>query len=382
MLKKKKNLFLIIVLIFGLFFSACGNKEMESSNSKERSQEYMYDFIDYIDVSFIGANGHAVINVTSADYSANDFEKESDFISVKKVMDSLNLNYIYGNEEDNDTYLTIDKVENIENGDIITLSVNTQNVTVPSDITINFEDYQIEVSGLTEGKNKDIFNDNFVTFYGIEGTQNVGYYFNEQLSDTDKEIAENLEYEITVEDEEMKEKSTIINVSAKMKEEFLKENNYSNFHNYMLKHNYIYQLETETVIDKIAKQVDFESSSKIKVKQLLDAEYIGADIRTMDTVYRIDEIGNIQKTIIEESDNDLSAYLYDVTFHAISEVGEGAFRVSMYLFDIDGEIRSIQLDDEFSTTSVDSLSNTLGHDKEIVAQYYLKTEATKEADNG
>ena len=110
-MKKIITILLISLSLIGLV--GC-NKEPEGLNP-DRSTNHKYDFINYLKLDTVGPNGAAIIEVKIGDSNVTDFETESDYIAVRKIMEKIVDSIVF------------DKSENLTNGDIITVYQNLLN---------------------------------------------------------------------------------------------------------------------------------------------------------------------------------------------------------------------------------------------------------------
>lgn len=369
---RNNSLLLAGIMSASLFLSGCGSRKENKVPNADRGTSYQYDMMDYLNVECFGPDGKGIIQVVPKDYTAEDFSDEKSYIAVKKYMDYLNLSYVPG-EDNSASHIYIDRTQGLSNGDIVTIGVSTaNNFTYDTDLSINTENYQYVVSGLTDGKDIDLFNDDSVCFYGLEGTTSVGWVKSRNTSTLPQEIQDNISYTAVLGSQgstELREKEAIIEVTAALDQNFLMsaEPPYYNSDIYMLKHDYNYSLSEETVLDTVISPISFGEMINPQVEDALMEKFSGQTVNTYSNTYAIDRIGNIQQ---QNGASGLNAFTYLVTFHGAAEDGtQHAFRASMMIEDIN-DLILIENESGMNNSDYEVLTSPVGNGYSILAQFY------------
>ena len=354
-----------ILLVLTLCFTITGCKKQQNEVSPEeitipeRSEEYKYDFIDFLNIEVIGANGYGIVNIYPKDFSVDNFSNEEDYIQIKRYIDSLNPYHIYN--YDYQTNLIIDKINYLANGDVVTISI-PDNLKIFTDDFLNTEDYIFRVENLEEGEEIDLYSDTYVSFFNYNGTDYMDYC----IKDDSSELFKNIEYYMTTEDENLEKGVSIINVEANLNEEFLIENDYPNIEVYLAKHNYICDLWKETVLDDTAVKVEFNDITNNQILTILNKDNVGNLVDANGQIYQITEVCNIQKDYY--TNNDLNDFYYEVTFRAYNQEYEGAFRKGVYIYKLNDKIY-VQDATIYNTTSILSLYEPISNNNDIIVQF-------------
>lgn len=369
---RKCSILLAEIISAGILLSGCGKKAESQIPNADRGTNYQYDMMDYLDVECFGPNGKGIIQVVPKDYTADDFPDEKSYIAVKKYMDYLNLSYVPG-EDNSSSHIYLDRTMDLSNGDIVTIGISSGgNFTYDTDLSINTENYQYVVTGLTDGKDIDLFNDDSVCFYGLEGTNSIGWVRSRNTSTLPQEIQDHIGYTATLSNQnstDLREKETIIEVTASLDQDFLMSSDppYYNTDIYMLKHDYNYTLEEETVLDAVISPITFGEMINPQVEDALMEKFAGTTVNTYSSTYTIDRIGNIQQ---EERASGTGAFTYLVTFHGLAEDGtQHAFRASMMIEDIN-DLILIENESGMNNSDYSVLSEPVGSGYQILAQFW------------
>ncbi len=155
--------------------------------------------------------------------------------------------------------------------------------------------------------------------------------------------ANNLNYEIAIEKNgKLKEKQSVIKVKADLNEKFLTEgsNPFLTTKNYALANDFICDVEVETVIDTIAKPIDFESEKSLsnisKLEDILNESVRDKYIKHENENYQILKLKNIQQpTDAKNKDR----FVYTAVYSAISDTDQ--------IIGVRQNVEIVQIEDEF-----------------------------------
>ena len=299
-------------------------------------------------------------------------------------MDSLSLFYIQG-EDNRKSNLTLSKFEDLSNGDIVEVGIDTKRFKGELGIDINTETYEFVVEDLTDGQTIDLFNDESVIIYGLEGTNMVFAHKTPKTATLPKEIEEHIEYNVSTSDTELVPLVTIVNIEATMDEEFLNNpaEHYYNIDIYLKKHGYDYVSKGQTVLDQVISPLEFTQATANALGDYLTARFVGEKAATWSREYIIDRIGNVQQII---GASDMDQFQYAVTFHGVSEDGayEEQFYATMYLWEIAGELNLNEFSGFTYAFGGNAIKEPMNSNYEILAQYYYTEEelAAQEVEAG
>ncbi len=244
------------------------------ANEDRTTEGYKYDWIDYCDISVYGANGSAYIEVTPKEVKASDFESDADYIAIKSILDDLNLSYIAGANNSN-TKLKVTPDSNLSAGDLVTFSITK---TVDSKLGFNTQEYEFRVPTLSDANMLDLFSEDNVIFYGLDGTNEIKYTFTDNSVFSD-DIKNNIVYKISADTEVAEADKTILTVSASLDSKFLNETGYPTTEQYLSKYGYRADAYTvQKVLKEIAKPVDYQTVLKEKVVSALYEAIYNAEV--------------------------------------------------------------------------------------------------------
>lgn len=374
MFRKALSIISVIGIILGVV--GCKPKEPEEPNAK-RPTDYEYDFVDYLDIKAYGPDGQGIIEITPRNYSASDFYTEQEFIKVKSLMDQLNLTYIQG-EENKQSNLYVSKTEGLNNGDVIEIGIDEKKWKGTTDLDINLSMYEFVVSSLTEGQKLDLFNNESVIIYGLADTNAVYAQKTPKTATLPKEIEDHIEYSVSTSETNLVPDVSIVNITATMDEEFLKNpvNPYYNIDIYLKKHGYDYVSSGQTVLDEVIEPLNFTQSTSNAIGEYLTAKYTGEKAATWSKDFTIDRIGNIQRQIGAEG---LDKYQYLVTFHGVSDDGsEDQFYATMNLWEIANELIETEFSGFTYAMGSNIIKEPMNDNYEILAQYFYTDEEIAE----
>lgn len=147
----------------------------------------------------------------------------------------------------------------------------------------------------------DLFGEDTVTFYGLEGTSDVLYKVN-QKSTLSQNVKDNLTYTITLDTDTVEEKVSVMTIKATLKDSFLKTTKYSDTETYFKSLGYIVDVDGEKALKETVTNKAFEQlSDKDLIKnQLTERIKEEGDVDG----YAFAELNNVQKT-----DKD---YIYNI----------------------------------------------------------------------
>ena len=325
-MKKIFTTLLVALMVFSL--TAC--------KKKEEGPVYDYDYIDYLDIVYVGPNEFADLEISLKDFDSDDFESDTEYIKIKKFMTNLF------------PFITADNTENLSNGDVINIGINSEYERTDTDLNINLGVHTYQVQGLNEAIYLDLFDSNVVTFYGLTGTADVLYKMGDKSVLT-QEVKDNLNYTITIDTEEVEEKSSIMSVKASLSDSFLRTTRYSDTETYFKSLGYIVDVESERALKNTVSNKAFEqiTDTDIVKNQLEEKIKAQGDIDG----YEYAEISNVQKTS--------KAYIYDIIVKYVNGEKVAYVEYESKLAYIDGEIRYLSfnktrtVNERFATEALD-----------------------------
>ena len=327
-LKKFFTIALVALMIVGL--SACKEKEPEGP-------VYDYDFTDYLDISYIGPNEFADLEISLKDIDSDDFSSDTEFIKIKKFMTNLF------------PYIVASKTSEITNGDVIQVGISSEYGDGAGDLNINLEVHSFEVNNLPDAIYYDLFDSDTVTFYGLEGSSDVLYKIN-QKSTLSQNIKDNLTYTVTIDTEEVEEKVSVMSIKASLKDSFLKTTKYSDTETYFKSLGYIVDLEGEKALKETVSYKDFE---QLTDKDLIK-EQLSEKIKEQGDIdgYTFSELLNVQKT--------QKAYIYDLVAKYVNGDKVAYVEFETKLAYLNGEIKYLSfnklktVNERFATEALDN----------------------------
>lgn len=314
--EKKMNRIIKILMcaVMMLGLSGCRQlikpKQETRVPNEHRGTDYKYDFMDYITVVTYGDEGSGFIEVNQKAIDVYDFASEKDYIAVKKDLETFRMGF--KQEVNNNGSLRLSKTSGLNNGDIVTLSLDLPKDYVKNS-DINTEPYDYVVHDLGTAREIDLFSSDLVTFYATEAG-NVCYHV-DNVSYLDDELVNNLVYYVKSTGE-IKEGVTILDCSVSMNESFLKKNEYYTFDIYMAKHHLKpREKTTERVLSEIIKPISYSSSNQIEIEKALYASLYLAEPQ-------LAKICNLQ-----QSERQASSDPYKVTlvYYTTDEYGTKEF---------------------------------------------------------
>ena len=370
--KRMIKTFLAIGMILGSIGCSKKPEEPQEPNAN-RGKDYDYDFIDYIDIKAYGPEGKGILEVTPKNYTAADFYSEQEYIAVKSLMDELNLVYLQG-EENHKSNLLLSKTEDLVNGDIVEVSIDTKRWKGDPKVNINLEPYEFVVETLTDGQEIDLIANESVIMYGLDGTTQVFALKTPKTATLPKEIEDHIEYDVSTSETELKENVSIINYSCTMDEEFLMnpDNPYYNIDIYLKKHGYDYTATGQTVLDQIIKPLDFSQSTANALGDYLASRFVGEKASTWSREYTIDRVGNVQQ---DTTSDGIDKFHYIVTFHGVSDGDfEDQFYASMYIWEVNKELIVTEFSGFTYAMGSNIIKEPVSDKHEILAQYFYTEE--------
>ena len=326
--KKILTTSLVALMIVGL--SACKEKEPEGPI-------YDYDFTDYLDISYVGPNEFADLEISLKEIDSDDFDSDTEFIKIKKFMTNLF------------PYVVASKTSEITNGDVIQVGISSEYTEGTGDLNINLEVHSFEVNNLPDAVYYDLFDNDTVTFYGLEGTSDVLYKVN-QKSTLSQNIKDNLSYTVTIDTDEVEAKVSVMSIKATLKDSFLKTTKYSDTETYFKSLGYIVDLEGEKALKETVSYKDFE---QLTDKELIK-EQLSEKIKEQGDIdgYTFSEISNVQKT--------QKAYTYDIVTKYVNGDKVAYVEFETKLAYLNGEIKYLSfnklktINERFATEALDN----------------------------
>lgn len=251
--------FLLLSICSLLLLSACSKpQEEENVLNANRGTNYTYDFVNYLTFDINGPDGEATLEVYKKDINITNFANETEYITLKKAIDEFY------------PKINIDKSTGLTNGDIITISIESNYSPTNKDLSINLEPCQFLVSGLEPAVTIDLFSDGNIGIYGLAGTNEV-YSYVKSTSGLVQDIQDNMIYTFKSQDLELVANKTIVTGTAKMSDEFLQKNSkYKTTDAYLKSKNYHANLTEEKVLTEIVDEIDLKSANQ---DMLVDALY-------------------------------------------------------------------------------------------------------------
>lgn len=323
-MQKKKILKMIAcVMIATSTLSGCrlkNTKKIDKSdenyviNSSRTTEGYTYDWIDFMNISVYGSDGVAYIEVTPKEIKASDFQSDADYIAMKNTLDKLNLSYKAGSNN-SASKLTVTPDSNLKAGDVVTFALTT---TVDSSLNMNTQEYEFRIPTLSQSSTIDLFGEDDVIFYGLDGTSEVYYEFTKNTSFTD-ELQKNLIYTIKT-DGKVEADKTILDISADLDNTFLKEGGYTSFAMYLSKFGYeVESYSTQKVLHNVATPIDFNTVRTDKVISALFEKIEKAEI-SLKGSSTLNQIASVQKLY-----KDTDEYTYYVVYQDMDSEGNEKF---------------------------------------------------------
>lgn len=283
-------------------------------NSNRTTEGYTYDWIDFMNISVYGSDGVAYIEVTPKELKASDFQSDADYIAMKSELDKLNLSYKAGSNN-SASKLTVTPDSNLKAGDVVTFALTT---TVDASLNMNTQEYEFRIPTLNQSSILDLFNEDDVIFYGLEGTDEVYYQFTKNTSFTD-ELQKNLIYTIKL-DGEVEADKTILDISASLDNSFLKDGGYTSFAMYLSKFGYeVESYSTQKVLHNVAAPIDYSTVRTDKVISALFEKIEKAEI-SLKGSSTLNQIASVQK-LYKDSDE----YTYYVIYQDMDSEGNVKF---------------------------------------------------------
>lgn len=345
-------------------------------NEKRTTDGYKYDWIDFVEISVYGADGKAYVQVTPKEITADDFDSDADYIAIKSALDSLNLSYV-ANGSNTNSKLSVTPDSNLSSGDVVTLSIKQ---TVDSSLSLNTQEYEFRVPTLSEANAMDLFGENNVIFYGLEGTGEFKYMIADNSMFTDA-MKNNLVYTIKSDTTTAEVGKTVLTVSAELSGSFLKEAGFPTTEQYLSMLGYkADSYSTQIVLRNMAKPVNYATVLKEKIiNALYDAVY-SAEVSS-DGKSDLNTICNVQQFDKDASDPYTQYVIYqDVSSDGTTRYYRRAFRAA-YLGDkviILSLNNSENASEEYATSAYTGAQIVL--DNAIVEEASAETETPEEAE--
>lgn len=330
---------IFILLLCFLCLTGC-KKEIE----EDPVVTYDYDFLDYINLNFVGPDGYAELDITISDFTAKDFKSEEDYIKVKKLITTLFPS------------IKASKSENLTNGDVIQVGITSGfDTSQTGDLNINLNVHEIEVNGLPDPKTISLFDENNIVFYGLSGTSKVYYYYPSSSLLTN-EMKDNLIYDIQIDDQTVQKDKTVLTLKAKLNQDLLEsDEKYGTENRYFGAQGYITELSDEKILKTVVYESAFANADKKVIRDALEPQIkeVGVD------GYDFQQIMSIQKT--------KTPFKYYVVAKYAKETKEIYIKYSVSMAYVDNSLAVYSLSRE-STTDI-AFTTKAYEDCEIVHQY-------------
>lgn len=332
---------ILCVLSFLTLLSGCSEKG--PTLNKDRPTNYTYDFVDYIDISVYGNEGNGFIEIHPKEIVASDFPTESDYIAVKKIIDSLGL-YV-GPDTSKVTYIGVDKNEGLSNGDIVTIGVKNTWSYEGSGISFNIAPYEYQIEGLKEGTTLNFFDNSAVMFYGLNGTDDV-YALTMEGGSIPSDLLNVLQYTISAESQPLSADQTILNVSVGIKNDVLTEGDDPAFttERYLGRSGYVADLTAEKVLSVVVDPIDFQSVNVNEMKSAIDSFLLNDHVKINGQTAT--NINSVNATPIV---NDL--FNYKVNFTADINGENRCVSVTLRMVELDGRYIVAEKTSSYSISS-------------------------------
>ena len=349
-MKKNNILKFLCVGLMLTSFSGCKMKTQEKDktdpdyivNEYRTTDGYTYDWIDFVDIEVYGSDGVAYVEVTTKDIKASDFNSDADYISIKSVLDSLNLNYVAGGNNSG-SKLTVSPDSNLSVGDVVTLSLSSTS-GIDSNLGLNVQSYEFKVPELNSANKLELFSASNVTFYGLADTDEI-YYTYPKNTKFSEELQENLEYSIKADSDELATDKTILTISVEMDSNFLRANNYPSLAQYLSRFGYeASEYSIQTVLHNLASPINFDTVMKSKVTDAL-FEVIKEDEIAKEGTSNLNQICSIHKL-----DRDSDNYTLYVVYQDVNSDGD--------VFYYRRQFRACYLNDEVIVLSINNSDTT------------------------
>lgn len=347
-IKLRKAVILMASALMTVGTVGCSKKTETPALNANRGTDYTYDFINYMDVSFLGNDGSGSVEVTPKDISVKDFESEDDYIAVKKLLEEIDLTYkpaTGDSEEVTSEYFSVTPAENLSNGDIVTFAIDPD-FKNESNVSINLEPYQYQITDLGNQAQLDLFGESNVIFYGLEGTNEV-YAAIKEDSDFPEELKDNIQYKITPDSQKLEVDKTILSIDASLNDEFLKQDDadYRNLSEYLLKKGYQSETSKDKVLTTIVGPTNFNKVANKKNMAAAITKAIQENLENSDPVY---SLVNIQRSTTAEEDPEQTSvdrYTYYVIFWVRNaDTGESKLKAAQVrMVEVDGEMQVLEV---------------------------------------
>ena len=338
-----------------------GSGESKAPNlNADRGTDYKYDFINYMDIHLYGYNGAGFLEVQPKDFSVKDFSAEADYIAVKKAIDSMNL-YLIPGAPDTTSYLNVDKAEGLSNGDIVTFSLKDSYKGDVSDVSLNTEPFQLQITGLGDPTEINLFDETSVEFYGLSGTDEV-YANILNNGNLPKEFTDHAQYTVTPDSTPLEADKTILDISVTMDKDWLDENDYHTVDVYLGKNKYKADITGEKVLMTVLDPIDFGTDNTQKI-----GEAMFNAIRDTDGGKGIQQLGSVQQ--LDSSSGSYDPYTYTVVFQTDS-ISAPYQKCNIRIVNLHGDYKILSISDP-SSTDPESMTEPLTG-MQVLTSYYVE----------
>ena len=357
--------------------SACSKDE---SLNADRGTDYAYDFTQLVDVTLYGSEGNGFVEIKPKDLSVEDFPSESDYISVRRAMDSLGL-YV-GPDTSIATYLTVEPNEGLSNGDIITISVRSGWQNPVPNLSLNTEPYQVEIVGLQEPNVLNLFDESSVEFYGLSGTTSV-YAYKKNGGIVPATILEPLNYQITTTDSTLETGRTILEIQAELDEDFLMEGDDPAFTSdrYFGRMGVSAELTGEKVLTTVVSPIETNTIDRADFGSAI-IDWLNRQeivIGNNDTPFTVEAISNIQQN--NGTSGSFDPYTYTVIFYGNVNGEKQYVSVDLRIVELHNQYIIAESRSQYSVLS-EEVALTPRQNSTIIINYENQIEENIEPVNG
>lgn len=340
-----------------------------NENRQEERSQYTYDWVDYLNINVYGTDGSAYLQITprTDELKSTDFSSDDDFLAIRTALNSMNLTYLGdGTDTTNQSSnISVDWSYNLSSGNVITISLNSS--SFPE--TVYTGDYEYRVGTLKETQTLDLFSEENVLFYALDGLNEVYYIYPEHSEFRDVEgLIDNIYYDVIPDSNEIVKDQTILDIEIQRDKNFTQNTGYSSLTMYLATVGYKFdEYKTQMVLHNVANQVDFSNAMLAKkTVDLLFDKIVSLEGESGDGEGAfISTICSIQK-LNKDSDDP---YKYYVVYRDTS--GEGSvnyYRRTVRFANLDGNVIIISMGAQ--EKSSEDFANNAYTDGEIV---YINT---------
>lgn len=320
--------FLALMMAAACVLCGCRSARDVIKNNMDRHKGYKYDFIDYIDISVIGVDGHGYLYITPKTITVDQFESEDEFMAVKKDLDAMKLHYTP--EKKDGTKLVISKSTELSNSEKISIAVSYKQESLNSDM--NITPYAYTVEGLVSADDSavvDLFAPENVVFFG---TDNNDVFYEKRSDSPIADILIPVEFDIDTSDQQLVLNNTIVTAKAQLNKKMEGMEDIDVFLHFA-KNNKLLSTDTkEFVLADIVHPVDFDV--------LTDEDFSNMEQSLKNAISNRIAKGNITIYSIQRSNRNTDgknvSYEYTVTFSAGTAEAREYSAISVKVYPYEG----------------------------------------------